>query len=377
MIGIIIRGRNYEEGGGYTLTHDLLDELLKSKYNDFFFIIINDINGLLEKKIKKKNFLYKKIYINKNLLYFTNFIKSFLNYGLVNKLLPLDLDKILKANNINFVWFLSSEFYYPMKTKYILTVWDLMHITHENFPETGSFFINLYRKKVINKSIKNAYKIIVGSSYIKKVIKSHIIKKKDSDFILAKHPTPKKFLNTRINHKKKKLSDYFFYPANFWEHKNHQKLLLSFKKFNIGKRFQLILTGNTNTRYFLKIINFIKKNNISNIRILGFVSQKKIINLYDQSLGLIYPSFSGPENIPPLEAMARGKPVAISNYSGAKEQLGNNVFYFNPNLTNSIIKGFEYLLQFSKKNNFKKKIKNFSKKNTSENYFKIILKNLT
>lgn len=378
MIGIIIRGRDEKDGGGYTLTHELLDELLKFSKKNFFFILINDNNKLLEKKIKKKKFLYKKISINKNLLYIINFIKSFFNNYFVHKIFLFDLNKIVRQEGINLVWFLSSEFYYPIETKYIVTVWDLMHITHKRFNETGAFFLNFYRKVVINNCIKNAHKIIVGSNYLKKVIKSNIFIKQNKDFIFAKHPTPQIFLN-KIKKKKNNFfqKEFFFYPANFWEHKNHKNLLLAFQKFNKNNKYNLILTGDTiNNKYYIEIKKFIEKKKITNTKILGFVSQNKLINLYDQSLGLIYPSYSGPENIPPLESFARGKPVAISNYIGAKEQLKNNAFYFNPNSIRNISNGFRYLIQNSKKKKLRQKLKHFAKLNISKNYLKTILRNL-
>ena len=61
-----------------------------------------------------------------------------------------------------------------------------------------------------------------------------------------------------------------------------------------------------------------------------------MIELYDNCLALIYSSFAGPENLPPLEAMARKKPIICSNYPGAKEQLKDVPIYFNPKKANSI-----------------------------------------
>ena len=44
----------------------------------------------------------------------------------------------------------------------------------------------------------------------------------------------------------------------------------------------------------------------------------------------MYASFSGPENLPPLEAFKTGIPVLYSDFPGAREQLGNAAVYFNP-----------------------------------------------
>ena len=42
------------------------------------------------------------------------------------------------------------------------------------------------------------------------------------------------------------------------------------------------------------------------------------------------PTYFGPTNIPPLEAMACRCPVAVSRIYGMEEQLGDAALYFNP-----------------------------------------------
>ena len=63
---------------------------------------------------------------------------------------------------------------------------------------------------------------------------------------------------------------------------------------------------------FSKIKEFIVSRKIQNhVRILGYVDRKDLLTLYDNCLALTYLSVSGPENLPPLEAFARGKPFYI------------------------------------------------------------------
>lgn len=47
-------------------------------------------------------------------------------------------------------------------------------------------------------------------------------------------------------------------------------------------------------------------------------------------MALAYPSFLGPDNLPPLEAFAQGCPVALANYPGAEEQAGDAALRFDP-----------------------------------------------
>jgi glycosyltransferase involved in cell wall biosynthesis len=45
---------------------------------------------------------------------------------------------------------------------------------------------------------------------------------------------------------------------------------------------------------------------------------------------LVFPTFFGPTNIPPLEAFALGCPVAASRIYGMPEQLGGAALFFDP-----------------------------------------------
>jgi glycosyltransferase involved in cell wall biosynthesis len=125
-----------------------------------------------------------------------------------------------------------------------------------------------------------------------------------------------------------------------------------------------------NILHFNKIKKFIEINKLKkNIKILKFVSLKKLIQLYDYSEGLIYASSSGPENLPPLEAFARGKNVIISNYSGSREQLNNFANYFNLKKKSSIE---EKILNFKK---FKSKdLKSYARLKSTDSYIKNLIK---
>jgi glycosyltransferase involved in cell wall biosynthesis len=66
------------------------------------------------------------------------------------------------------------------------------------------------------------------------------------------------------------------------------------------------------------------------IHVLGFVDQEDLIGLYLEAFALSYLSYFGPENLPPLEAMALGCPVIAANVAGAEDQFGNAALLVNP-----------------------------------------------
>ena len=357
-LAIFLSYRNPQEGGGFTITDDLLNCILKKyKKKKIIFILLNDHQEKLKNKINKAGFKCESFYENKNLLKIKNII--FCIFPLLLKIYNLmNLNSFLnfqKKINFKIVWFLSAEYYYPIFPNYISTVWDLQHITHSQFPENGNLIRKYYRGLVIKKFLENSCKIITGSNILIKLIKKEY-KIQHKKFIYNKHPTPTTFITTKKKNKRvKSLYNYFLYPANFWQHKNHKNLFAGFKKFNQKNqnKFKLILVGDVKDKsYYKNLINVFNNDFKKNFLILNFVKLNKLIELYDNSLAIIYASYAGPENLPPLEGMARKKTIICSNYPGAKEQLKNIPIYFDPKSTKSIELALDKFLKNKNKNNF-------------------------
>ena len=97
-----------------------------------------------------------------------------------------------------------------------------------------------------------------------------------------------------------------------------------------------------------------------------------MIKYYDNCEALIYPSTSGPENLPPLEAMARGKNLIISNYPGSREQFKEWATYFDFNKKNSL----RNILLKKKYVKSSFKLISYSKTKTVKNYLNVLFKNI-
>jgi glycosyltransferase involved in cell wall biosynthesis len=357
-LGVFLSYREASEGGGFTITEDILNSIL-SKYTNkkIIFITLNDHKNILKKKIQKAGFECHSFYESEYLIKLKNFIFSIFPFLLriYNKFYFNNFLNFEKEKQIDVVWFISAEYYFPLFSKYISTVWDLQHLTHSHFPESGSFLRRLYREFVIKNFLRNSHKIITGSKILIKLIIKHYDLSVDK-FIYNNHPTPRVFINSKKRLKKKyKYKNYFLYPANFWQHKNHLNLFEGFKKFNkkYKNKYKLILVGDVKDKKFYKSLkNKFHKDFDKNFIILNFVKLEFLIQLYDNCLALIYSSFAGPENLPPLEAMARKKNIICSNYPGAKEQLKDIPIYFNPNNSDSIKSALEKFIQRKIKKNF-------------------------
>jgi len=124
---------------------------------------------------------------------------------------------------------------------------------------------------------------------------------------------------------------YLFYPAQFWEHKNHRNLLKAMAGLKPAiPDLKLVLAGSEQGAYGATV-KLIKELNLeSDIAILGYVPDRDMPELYRRARALVMPTFFGPTNIPPLEAMALGCPVAVSKIYGMPEQVGDAALLFDP-----------------------------------------------
>ena len=104
----------------------------------------------------------------------------------------------------------------------------------------------------------------------------------------------------------------------------------------------------------------------SHIRFLGRVSDDELVRLYNQAACFVFPSLYEGFGLPPLEAMACGCPVLVSDIPVEREICGDAALYFNPLDPNDILhtitqylndagvikekmrqKGFENITRFS------------------------------
>lgn len=76
----------------------------------------------------------------------------------------------------------------------------------------------------------------------------------------------------------------------------------------------------------------------------GFVDRPTLASLYSLSFALIYPSFFGPDNLPPLEAMSYKTPALVADVPGAWEQFGDAVLRFDPLRPSEIVDAVHRLL---------------------------------
>jgi glycosyltransferase involved in cell wall biosynthesis len=122
-----------------------------------------------------------------------------------------------------------------------------------------------------------------------------------------------------------KANRFFFYPANFWPHKNHEVLLIAYQiyRHQAGRAaWDLVLTGSDDSRR-LVLQDLARRLGIErHVIFKGYLPEREFAQLFWAASGLTFPSLHEGLGIPLLEAMTLGVPVLTSDAGGLREVLG-------------------------------------------------------
>jgi glycosyltransferase involved in cell wall biosynthesis len=110
-----------------------------------------------------------------------------------------------------------------------------------------------------------------------------------------------------------------------------------------GLRFSVVLTGadHGNLEHVRQCATDLGLADV--IHFLGFVPRADIVAFYRGAFALAFFSFYGPESLPPLEAMALGCPVVISDAGDAPGHYGEGPIFVNAHDAFSIAQGIKRL----------------------------------
>jgi glycosyltransferase involved in cell wall biosynthesis len=246
------------------------------------------------------------------------------------------LNRAIRTHHIDIMWFISPV-YQQVDIPYIYTVWDLQHRLQPYFPEvsvTGSTYAA--RESHYSNVIPRASYVIIGNQEGKdEVMRFYGVP--DNRVKIVPLPTPAFALKNDVhdqsfNARFKVSRPYLFYPAQFWPHKNHVVMLHAIKilhdQHNID--FDIVFTGSDkgNLKYIQEVTAVLGLQD--RVHFLGFVTQQELIWLYKNAFALVFPSYFGPDNIPPLEAFGLACPALVADVPGMKLQLGDAALFFDP-----------------------------------------------
>jgi glycosyltransferase involved in cell wall biosynthesis len=257
--------------------------------------------------------------------------------------------KLLKQNCDLWVFPSQDTWTYLIPVPAIGTIYDLMHRYEKRFPEVSAYGKYASRERHYRKMCRWAEGLLVDSE----VGKQHVLESYDVNegkiyvlpftapiYISSKTTTSTVKSNFELPKK------YFFYPAQFWGHKNHKRLVQAISRLKDQYPDLKFVFVGSRKNGFQETIQLAKKLHVEqHIKVLGYVPDSVMPKLYRQARAMIMPTFFGPTNIPPLEAMEIGCPVAVSDIYGMRQQLGDAALYFAPDSIEEITTVMERLWQ--------------------------------
>lgn len=336
-IGIYIKDYAMGEGGANSLLSTFQRGIAKLKKDDLKIAVIYDGRADRPYKEEKDGIEFINLFlVRMHYMFFSKMvgmknIPKRIAYWLADRKASGSTssiwDMMCRKERIDILWFTSSV-QERTSVPYIFTVWDLGHRLLPAFPEMKERWQDrenmyqqmLYKATFVTTANETGKKEILENYSIPSE-KIRILPFPVADFCMEEEKKPEVSIP----------DDYFFYPAQFWAHKNHIRIIEAVKilKENYLIKVNIVFTG-TDKGNMDHVKKEVEKNDLKEqFYFLNYVSYPEIKYLYKNTIALVYASLLGPNNMPPDEAIYLGCPVIITDIDGHREQLGDAAMYFD------------------------------------------------
>ena len=335
---------NENTGGVLQYTQSLIDIL--STYSEFNLIVFVFKENVFETgksevrilPVPSRNWYKRSVMLFQSLFIFrSEWIMSKSELSVFR-----DIDFFINPTNSLFPnFFLNKPF--------IFTIHDFQERYYPEFFSRVDRFNRWIVKRALAKSSNH---IICESNNVKNDTIKFLNVNQNDVFVIPSPPT--KIFTEHISDEKSIIQvkvkfdlpdQYIFYPAQFWKHKNHVRLVCAFEKLSKNNpNLYLVLTGVKENDYF-NVMMKIKNLGIENkIKHLGYVNNSDLPYLYKLSKMLILPTLFESISIPIFEAFSLGVPVCCSNVLALPEQTMGAAILFDPNSEDDMVVKTQYLL---------------------------------
>lgn len=247
-----------------------------------------------------------------------------------------EFEQQLLAERFDLMIYLEHVDVLTTRIPYICLCWDLAYLEVPFFPETNFSGWWVEGGRMRRELMQRAVVVVTGTETGRRQVMHHY-GIPESRIAVLPFPVPSGLLaeggetSEAVRHLLQDPDPFLFYPASFWPHKNHAGLLEAMAILRQrGTRIRLVLCGaDKGNRGFVE--DRIRSLDLGGrVRIVDFLPRPDVNALYRAALALVFPTFIGPDNLPPLEAFALGCPVLASSVEGAAEQMGDAALFFNP-----------------------------------------------
>lgn len=209
-----------------------------------------------------------------------------------------------------------------IKLKSFITIHDLNHLA---LPQYYSKFHKYYYEHIVKPFALKCNKIFTVSQFSKgEIIKW--LKCDEEKVVVTYNGIDEKFkiikdtnILNKVKNKYKLPEEFVLYIGNLKPHKNVGTLVKAMKGVREG--IKLIINGKANEE-LKSIINEYKLQ--EKIQFIGYVDEEDLPSMYNLASIFVFPSLYEGFGLPPLEAMACGCRVIVSNTTSLPEVVGEN-----------------------------------------------------
>lgn len=227
---------------------------------------------------------------------------------------------------------------------YVVAVHDIQHRLHPEFPEVSADGEWERRESRLVPLIAGAAVVLVDSEVGREdvlehygsagiapeavralpFLPAHYLRPADQDAVTAMRAAlglPERYL---------------FYPAQFWPHKNHERIVQALGMLAAeGLRLPVVFagshTGVLRDETFERVMRTAADLDVTDlVHCTGYVPDETMSALYAGALALVMPTFFGPTNIPAIEAFEFDCPVITSDIRGIREHVGDAALLVDP-----------------------------------------------
>jgi glycosyltransferase involved in cell wall biosynthesis len=319
-IGIDARLVYYRQAGISQYTLRLLQELANLAQDDEFVVFQSRMDGSM--LVERPNFQKRALWTPPH-------------HRLEQLLLPLEV----AAVDLDVLH--SPDFIPPFRRncRSVITIHDLNFLLYPHFltPQSASYYGQ------IDQAVRNCDHIIAVSESTKRDIVRLTGAPENKITVVheAAHPIYRPLddaLPQQVMERMGLRRDYILFVSTIEPRKNVPTLLMAYKKLldDYHAEVDLALAGEKGW-LFEEVFALVGKLDLGErVHFLGRVSPEELLGLYNAAQLLVHPAFYEGFGLPPLEAMACGTPVVVSNTSSLPEVVGDAALLVDPSDVDSM-----------------------------------------
>lgn len=255
----------------------------------------------------------------------------------------LEMNRVLRACDVDIVH-VPHTFYRPLilRAPYVITVHDLLDYMYR--ARTGNTALRAAHSYMTRQAVHRAARIFAVSNFTKRDVARYfkvdperievVYNALDESFQRG-HTSPEE--QARIRGRYLLDAPFLLYTGRISPHKNVARLIEAFSalkaelaKTGIFPDLKLVIIGDEVSKNPDIRRAVVRSGMQHDVRFLGYVAIDVLRVFFDMAKVFVFPSLYEGFGLPPLEAMAHGTPVVVSNTSALPEVVGNAGLMVNP-----------------------------------------------